>query len=100
MEVTEWDAPAYSAVQEGGVEELTTLGSRGGEGGQLQVIQRLWDPPGYGDLLLIPGTGDIGVGGQLAGGGQELVTSVGSVEEDDENHHQGGGGSAGAQILF
>ena len=43
-------------------------------------IQRLWNPPGDGDLLPITVTGDLGSWRQLAGGGQELVTGKGCVE--------------------
>ena len=44
----------------------------GGEVGHRQGFQRLWAPPGDGDLLQIPGAGDIGDGRQLDGGGEEL----------------------------
>ena len=62
MEVTEWDAPAHREVQKGSGEEATAMGGGGGEGGNQKEIQHLWDPPGDSDLLLIPGTGDIGSG--------------------------------------
>ena len=91
MEVTKQDAPVHIAVQEGSGEEATELGGGGGAGGHLQGIQRLWAPPGYGDLILIPGAGDIGSGRQLSVGGQELVTGDGSVEEDAKNPQQLGG---------
>ena len=74
--------------------------SRGGEGGRLQGIQRLWEPPGDGDLIPIPGTGDLGGKQRLAGGGQELVPGEVDVEEYDKNPQQGGGGVAGVRILF
>ena len=49
-------------MQEGGGSEATAL-SRGGEaGGHPQGIQRLWDPPVYGDLIPIPGENDLGSG--------------------------------------
>ena len=62
--------------------------------------QRLWDPPGYGDLLPIPGAGDIGGGRQLADGGQEFVKGKGGVEEEDENNQQGGIGAAGVWLFL
>ena len=68
----------------------------GGEGGHRQGFQRLWTPPGYGDLLQIPGTGDIGGRQRLTGGGKELFPRKGGLEEDDVNHQQGWGGAAGA----
>ena len=100
MEVTEWDAPVNSAVQKRSREEATALDRGGGEEGHRQGIQRLWAPPGYGDLLPIPGTGDLRGGQQLAGGSQELVLGEGGVEEDDENPHQGGGGDTGVWIFL
>ena len=56
--------------------------SGGGEGGNYQLFQCLWSPPGDDYLLLIPGTGDLGGGRRLAGGGKELVTNEGGVEDD------------------
>ena len=41
----------HSAVQKGSIEEATALDGGLGEGGHRQVIQRLWAPPVYGDLL-------------------------------------------------
>ena len=43
----------------------------GGEGGNRQGSQFPWVPPGDGELLPIPGTGDIAGGRQLVGGGQK-----------------------------
>ena len=57
-------------------------------------------PPGYGDLLLIPGTGDLGGGRQLSGGGQELVRDEVGVEEDDNNPQQGGGRASGVWVFL
>ena len=79
---------------------MTALGGGGGGGGHLQVAQRLWASPGDGDLLLIPGVGDLGGGQRLAGGGQEFVTGEGSVEDDELNPQQGGGGAAGVRIFL
>ena len=100
MDVTERDAPAHSVVQKGIGEEVTDLGGRGEAGGQLQGIQRLWAPPGDGDLLPIPGASDIGGGRILAGGGQEFFMGEGGVEEDDNNPHQGGGVASGVRIFL
>ena len=52
--------------------EETEISGRGGEGGHRQGFQRLWDPPGDGDLLQIPGAGDLGNGRKLSGSGDEL----------------------------
>ena len=73
MTVSERDAPAQIAVKEGGGEEEMVLGNRGGAGGNIQVIQRLWAPPGDGELLPIPGTGDLAGRRQLVRDDQELV---------------------------
>ena len=40
---------------------------------------RLWAPPGDGELLPIPGTGDLARGRRLDSGDQELVPGKGSV---------------------
>ena len=52
------------------------LGNRGGAGGNIQVIQRLWAPPGDGELLPITGEGDLGGGRRLAGSSQEFVKEL------------------------
>ena len=82
VEDPKWDAQTHSAVQTGIVEEATACSSRGGETGNYQVFQCLWAPPGDDDLLLIPGTGDLGGGRRLDGGGKELVTGEGGMEDD------------------
>ena len=79
---------------------MTALGGGGGLVSHLQGIQRLWAPPGDGDLLLILGAGDLGNGQQLAVGGQEFVTGKEVVEEDDKNPHHGGFGAAGVWIFL
>ena len=43
--VPEWAAPAHGAVQEGCGAETTTAGRRGGKGGYILGVQRLWVPP-------------------------------------------------------
>ena len=100
MDVTEQDAPAHRAVKWGRGVEVTALGGGGETGGHLQRIQRLWAPPGDGDLLPITGEDDLGGGRRLVGGGQELVTGEGGVEENEKNSQQGGGGAAGVQIFI
>ena len=52
--------------------EETAISGGGGEGGHCQGFQRLWAPPRDGDLLRIPGAGDLGGGQQLSGCGEEL----------------------------
>ena len=49
-------------MEEGSREEVMVIGGGGGEGGYLQGIQRLWTPPGDGDLLPIHRAGDLGGG--------------------------------------
>ena len=66
MEVTEQDALAHIALQKGSRKEATSIGIVGGEGGHRQGIQRLWALPVDGDLLPIPGTGEIGGGQRLS----------------------------------
>ena len=100
MEGNEWDVPTHSAVQKGSGEEATDINSRRLEGGQRQGIQRLWAPPGDGNLLMIPGKGDIGGGRRLAGSGQELVPVKRCVEEDSKNPQQGGVRAEGFLLLF
>ena len=57
-------------VQPGrGAEETAIIGG-GGEGFHQQGFQRLWAPPGDGDILQIPGTVDICGRRQLDGGGE------------------------------
>ena len=74
---------------------------RGGEkGGNRQGSQCLWVPPGYGELLPIPGTGDHVGGQRLVGGGQEIFLVEGGVEEYYKNPQQGVGGAAGVWIFF
>ena len=100
MKFTERDAPAHIAVYEGSKEEAKVLDGGGILGGHLQGIQRLWEPPGDSELLLIPGASDLGGRQQLAGGGQKCFIDKGGVEEDDKNPHQGGGGSVGVRLFL
>ena len=79
MEVAERGALEHSKVQEGSGVEATSLGGGGGAGGHLQGIQCLWAPLGYGNLLLIPGAGDLGGERRLTGGGQEFVKGKGGM---------------------
>ena len=61
MEGPEWDAQTHGTVKSRRGSEETAVRGGGREGGHCQVLQRLWAPLGDGDLLQIPGTGDIGV---------------------------------------
>ena len=72
MEGPEWDAQAHITVHLWKGVEDTVISSEGEEGGHCQVFQCLWAPPGDGDLLQIPGAGDLGGVRRLAGGGEEL----------------------------
>ena len=100
MEGPEWDTPTHRKVQTGGGAEATALRSRGLEGGHRQGFQRLWATSEDGDLLQIPGTGDLGGRQRLAGGGNKLVLGEDGMEEDDVNPHQGGGVAADIRLLF
>ena len=73
VEGPDWDAQTHCTVQPGSIAEETAIGSGGGEGGHRQGFQRLWAPPGDGDLLQITGTVDLGRVQRLAGGGEKLV---------------------------
>ena len=70
MEVPEWDAQAHGKVHSVGGAEETEIGGGGGDRCHRQGIQSLWTTPGDGDLLQIPGAGDIGDGRRLACGGE------------------------------
>ena len=48
----------------------------------MSVLQYLWAPPVYSDLLQIPRAGDLGNGRRMAGGGKELDLGEYGVEED------------------
>ena len=100
MEGHEWDVPTHSTVKMGSGAEATAIGSRGGEVGHRQSFQRLLAPPGDGDLLQIPGTGDLGGRRRMDGGGKELVPGKGVMEEDDANPQQGGSGATGVRNIF
>ena len=100
MEGPEWDAQAYIAVKPGSGAEDTAINGRRGEVGHRQGFKRLWDTPGDGDLLQIPGTGDIGGRRRLVGGGEVLVPGKGGLEEDGAHPQQGGGSAVGVRILF
>ena len=80
--------------------EETAISSGVGEVGHRQGFQRLWAPPGDGDLLQIHGTGDLGGRQRLDGGGDKVVPGKGSLEKDGAYPQQGGGGLAGVQLLF
>ena len=62
----------HGKVHSGNGAEETAISGGGGEGVHRQGFQHLWEPLGYGDLLQIPGAGDLGNRRRLAGGGKEL----------------------------
>ena len=72
MESPGWDTQAHGTVHLGSGAEETEISGGGGEGGHRQGSQRIWAPPGDGDILQMPGSSDIVNGGRLAGGGEEL----------------------------
>ena len=55
MEGPEWDAQTNIIMQPGSGAEETAIIGGGGEGGHHQGFQRLWEPPGDGDLLIYLG---------------------------------------------
>ena len=63
-------------------------------------MQRVWVTPGDGEILPIPGTGDLASGRSLVGDGQELVLGEGGVEDEYNNPQQGGGGATVVCLLF
>ena len=79
---------------------MRALSGGGGAGGHLQGIQRLWSPLGDGDLLPIPGSGDLGCKKLLDRGGQELFMGKGIVEEDENNTQKRGGRAVGIRIFL
>ena len=60
MERPAWNAQANVTMHSGRIAEDTVIIGRGGERVHIQGLQRLWAPPGDGDLVLIPRAGDIG----------------------------------------
>ena len=78
---------------------MRVLDSGGGEGDHTQGVQSVWAPPGYGELLQIPGEGDLGGGRLLVGGSPKPGEGAGVLAEDDIDHQQGGDGAAGV-LLF
>ena len=100
MEVPEWDALTHSTVQMRSRAEATEISSGGGEGGHRRGFQRVWAPPGDGDLLQLPKVGDLGDGRRLASSGEELGLVEDGVEEDDAHSQQGGSDASGVRIVF
>ena len=72
MEDPEWDAQAHRIVHSRSGAEETVISGGGGEGGHHKVFQRLKATPGDGDLLQIPGAGDLEYGQQLSVCHEEL----------------------------
>ena len=100
MEGIEWDAQTHGTVKTGRRAEETAIIGGEGEVGHCQGFQRLWAPPGDGDLLQIPAAGDLGGKQRMAGGGEEPVLLKAGLEEDVTHPQQGGGGAAGIRIIF
>ena len=100
MEGREWDTQAHGTMHSGNRDEETAIIRGGGEGGHRQGFQRLWSPPGDGDLIQIPRAGDIDNGQRLADGGEELGPGEYCVEEDVTHPQQGGSDASGVRILF
>ena len=100
MEVPEWGTQVHGTVHPGSGVEETSISGRGGEGGHRQGFQCLWAPPVDGDLLPIPGEGDIGGRRQLDGGGTEFDKGEGGMEEDEKDLHQGVGRDASIRIFI
>ena len=57
-------------------------------------------PPGDGDLLPIPGEGDLGSGRRLTSGGPDSSKVESDVEEGDKYPQQGGSRAAGVRIFL
>ena len=55
----EWHTQTHGTVQPGIGAEETEISGIEGEVGHCQGFQRLWAPPGDGDLLQIPGGGGV-----------------------------------------
>ena len=87
-------------MNSGSIVEKTAIIGGGGERVRRQGLQRLWAPPGDGDLLQIPRAGDLGDWQWLAGGGEELGPGEDIVEEDVAHPQQGGSNTLGVQIIF
>ena len=79
---------------------MTAVGGRGGKGGNLKDVKRLWAPPWDDDLLQIPGESDIGGEWRLAGIDPGYGEGVGGVEEDKEYLYQRGGKVVGVHIFI
>ena len=62
VEGPEWDAQAHVTVKLGSGAEETAISGGEGDGGHRQGFQRLWAPPGDGNILQITGEGDLGNG--------------------------------------
>ena len=60
--------------------EETAISGGGVKVGHCPGFQRLWVPPGDGDLLQIPGEGDLESGQRLTGSGEELGSGKEGLE--------------------
>ena len=100
MVVFERYALAHSAMQEGGRAKATAPGSGGVEGVHIKGFQRVWSPPGDGDLFQIIGMVDLSGGRLLADGSHKSGKGVGGVAEVGKDYQQGGGCAAGVRIFL
>ena len=80
--------------------EETAFSGVGGEGGHCQGFQRLWEPPGDGDLLQIPRAVYLGKRRPLAGGSDNLGPGEDGVEKDVADTQQGEIDTLGFRLLF
>ena len=69
---TEWEAPSYRTVRQGGGEEATTAGGGGVAGDLGEGLPGLWGTTGDGHLVYVTGTGHDSGGRQLDGSGGKL----------------------------
>ena len=93
-------AQVYREGQEGGGSEATAFSGRGGKGGNLKGVRRLWAHPQYGPILQVPGESDIDGGWWLNGSDPESDKGTGGLEEDDKDLKQGGGEAVGVRIFI
>ena len=87
-------------MQPGRGADETEIRGGGGEGGHIQVFQRLWVTPRDGDLSQILDMRDLSSGQRLVVGGEELVQGKEGFEEDVAHTYQGGGSATDVQFLF
>ena len=100
VEVPKRITQALITVKEGGGSEVMAFGGRGGKGGNLKGVQRLWAHPNDVPVLQVPGESVIIGGWWLSGGHTESDECAGGLEEDGKDPEQGGGKAAGIRIFL